>query len=265
MADSESQPAPADLVAYVEGRATAKLAREIEDHLAICPESRELVAALRGYDLEPMPSAGTDALHVDAEEIDSALLSVLASLPEADEADEADDAESSDSPGSPPEDEVTRSRREAAERARPSIGWRELSITLPWAALILVAIGWGISERRDRVAPGLQETIANVPILALQEVGNPLRSPSSGEVSISNGALITLADERPFPAGPYTASITKEPQEVILEIGGLEPRSAGHLSFFLPPDSLSPGRHEVILSSPDGTPWPRRFVLQVAP
>lgn len=246
------------LVAYAEGGHAAIRDDGIEQHLVTCAECRDLVDDLRRYPYldppgaDPERAVARDDFTVGGDEIEDALASTLAIATQ--------------------EAEGRTARPVLLESARPeSPASHSTWAHLLWAAALVAALGWGLSERMTRfeiAQAGSLTPLANASVVSLHAADDPLRSSPPG-IDLAAGTTLVLADDVPFPADSYRAQLSPRGvgpgAEKTFEVHDLRPGNAGELTFFLPPSSLEAGIYVVVLKSADDTPWPRAFTLRVAP
>ncbi len=260
MASETFHPSDSDLVRFADRELSKAEAAPIEAYLETSDASQKLVAALSDYGNEapsPDPLTGADPLAVGPEELEEALQAVLASQPER--VGVVDVAQPPDPSPIPWPTAIESSRPEVPRSSRP---W----VPMLSAALVLIACGWALSERTSRLQQANSpEALANVPVLTLQGWDDPLRNPTLVTSPVDQGAVLSLVGRDPLPLDTYRVRILREDETTALEVLGLKPWPAGHLSLFVPPRALVPGTYQVVLESSDGTQWPQRFLLRVSP
>ncbi|MEL7059367.1 MAG: hypothetical protein AAGN46_04985 [Acidobacteriota bacterium] len=263
-----SPPAPplaALLVDYAAGEMSPEEAIEFERVLQSSETYRRLVEDLRAtaaFQEVGSAAAGRSNSQVDEPsdgEIDEALRHTLAVV---------DRGEIGRLPESLAAEAVAGREERISPRGRLLRG--------PWAllasaAILLMALGWGMAERSGRLAAVAEQAQpqANARLISLHTVADPLRSLNGSGVSLNDGLAISLEGDLPFPGAAYLVELrlADDDPEVppLRSVRALEPTAEGTLTFYLPPDSLPPGIYRLTVLEVDGAVWPRRYELALVP
>lgn len=229
-------PTPEELLAYRDGRLSPEERGRMEERLAVWSDAARTLADIAAFpDIEPAPGAP----ELSEDDITARWQSFRRRLPEVTRHWAEEEAAAQPRPVSPP----------AVLPARPQ-RWRWApALPLAAAALVGLAVGWGLGTGREGAGPAITTLAELSPVDGVRAAATDVELPQESEALVlilgSDGR-----DERDYPA--YEVEIRDASGRPVWSRQGLRQDSAGTVSLSFPRGFLRPGRYQIDLQGRDG-------------